>query len=134
MEGGKISDINDVEEKVKAWSKLTVKEHFDVIVYFLSSTNEDRHFAIRLLKRAGVDFKNLLENKTDNKKIPAFYDVYKSDPQLFDNWVRFGEEEDKLFAMWIKMYALGMTYEEIIKDSNRRDAWTPLEEKRKGKY
>jgi hypothetical protein len=36
--------------------------------------------------------------------------------------------------MVVKMLALGMTYEEIIKDSKRRDDWTPLEQKRKGRW
>jgi len=89
---------------------------------------------MRLLKRAGRDFKKLVETKTDNEKIPVFYEIYKKDYQTWDMWVRFGEEEDKLFAMWIKMYALGMTCEDVLQDSNRRDAWTPLEEKRKGKW
>jgi Ethanolamine utilization protein EutJ (predicted chaperonin) len=89
---------------------------------------------MRLMKRAGVDFNKFLETKTDDEKTSDFYQVYKEDYQKFDEWVRFGQQEDKLYAMWIKMGALGMTYEEIFQDSERRDSYTPLNEKRKGKW
>ncbi len=67
-------------------------------------------------------------------KTSDFYQVYKEDYQKFDEWVRFGQQEDKRYAMWIKMCALGMTYEEILQDSERRDSYTPLNEKRRGKW
>lgn len=76
-----MGQIEDIEEKVTAWSELTVKEHFDVVFYFLFSTKEDRHFIMRLLNSAGTDFKKLVETKIDNGKTPVFYEIYKTNYQ-----------------------------------------------------
>jgi hypothetical protein len=72
--------------------------------------------------------------KNDNERSQPLYDIYSKDYQVYDCWVRYGDELDQEWAMWVKMNALGMTYEEILQDSERRDNYTPLNEKRKGKW
>lgn len=128
--------MNEIDEKVLAWSKLTIKEYPEVVFYFLFSTKEDRHFIMKLMKRAGIDFKEkYLKDSIGSGAKQLFYDIYSKDYQRYDAEVRFSDNElDQIWAMFIKMNALGMTYEEIIKDSERRDAWTPLEQKGKGRY
>lgn len=124
----------DFEAKVKEWTELTFEDYTEVVLYFIFSTKENRHFMMRLLKKANRDFKNLVVKKTDHEKIEGFYDIYSNNYQVYDMWVRFGDEFDQNWAMWIKMNALGMNYEEVLQDSKRRDAWIPLEEKRKGNW
>jgi hypothetical protein len=125
----------DIEARIDEWAELTCNDYMDVVLEFMFSTQEDRRFMMRLLKRAGGDFKKaLVIKKNDNERSQPLYDIYSKDYQVYDCWVRYGDELDQEWAMWVKMNALGMTYEEILQDSERRDNYTPLNEKRKGKW
>jgi cytidylate kinase len=125
----------DIEARIDEWAELTCNDYMDVVLEFMFSSQEDRRFMMRLLKRAGGDFKKtLVIQKNDNERSQPLYDIYSNDYQVYDCWVRYGDELDQEWAMWVKMNALGMTYEEILQDSERRDNYTPLNEKRKGKW
>jgi hypothetical protein len=125
----------DIEARIDEWAELTCNDYMDVVLEFMFSSQEDRRFMMRLLKRAGGDFKKaLLVMKNDNERSQPLYDIYSQDYQVYDCWVRYGDELDQEWAMWVKMNALGMTYEEILQDSERRDNYTPLNEKGKGKW
>ncbi len=125
----------DIGARIDEWAELTCNDYMDVVLEFMFSSQEDRRFMMRLLKRAGGDFKKaLVVKKTDDVRSQPLYDIYSNDYQVYDCWVRYGDELDQEWAMWIKMNALGMTYEEILQDSERRDNYTPLNEKRKGKW
>lgn len=125
----------DIEARIDEWAELTCNDYMDVVLEFMFFSQEDRRFMMRLLKRAGGDFKKaLLVKKNDNERSQPLYDIYSQDYQVYDCWVRYGDELDQEWAMWVKMNALGMTYEEILQDSERRDNYTPLNEKGKGKW
>jgi hypothetical protein len=125
----------DIEARIDEWAELTCNDYMDVVLEFMFFSQEDRRFMMRLLKRAGGDFKKaLLVKKNDNERSQPLYDIYSQDYQVYDCWVRYGDELDQEWAMWVKMNALGMTYEEILQDSERRDSYTPLNEKGKGKW
>jgi hypothetical protein len=122
----------DVE--VIEWALQTYEEHTEMLIWFLYAGGNFKKLAFSIFELSGKGFPFNLEKFTEPQKIDLFYKLYSENWELFDSNVRFGDEYEQKWAMVVKMLALGMTYEEIIKDSKRRDDWTPLEQKRKGRW
>lgn len=126
----------EIKEILKEWAELTCKNYMEVMILLLFGCDEERHLALKIFKWADKPFSERITNVTiiEPELRQLFYNIYSSNYEWFDMQVRFGNELDKTWAMWIKMHALGITYEDIKKDSERRDDWTPLSEKGKGKW
>jgi hypothetical protein len=123
-----------IGEEVKEWALKTYEEHTMMLIDFLIVGGAFKRLAFDIFSLSGKGFPFDLEKFTQPQKFDLFYKIYSENWQEFDKDVRFETGYTQKWAMFVKMLALGMTYDEIIKDSKERGYWTPLDQKRKGRW
>jgi hypothetical protein len=120
--------------EIEEWALQTYEEHSEMILVFLYMGGNFKNIAFTIFELSGKGFPYNLENITEPIKVDLFYTLYSKNWDKFDCDIRFSDGYEQKWAMIVKMLALGITYEEILADSKRRDDWTPLEQKRKGRW